>query len=80
MSNHRFTTYSAAVQAHELRGGFLTVDNLSGGGLTAQGLRPDERSGFLVTSEVPDWREDLLHLTDEEWAAAEWDETRLATP
>lgn len=77
--NYRYTTYAEAVEAHEMHGGVLTIDNVSGGGATAQGLRPDELDGYLVTCEVPDWREDLLHLTDEEWAAADWDETRLAT-
>ncbi len=79
MSDYRFTTYAQAVEAHELHGGVLTIDNVSGGGATAQGLQPDELAGFLVTDEVPDWRTDLGHLTDAEWSAAEWDETRLTT-
>ena len=79
MSWYRFTTHAEAVEAQEIHGGFLTVDNISGGGILAQGLKPDEFEGFLVTDEVPDWRADLLLLTDEQWAAAEWDETRLPT-
>ena len=79
MTDYRFTTYAEALEAHEMHGGVLTVDNVSGGGATAQGLQPDELDGFLVTDEVPDWRAALLLLTDEQWAAAEWDETRLPT-
>lgn len=66
MTDYCFTTYAEAVEAHELHGGVLTVDNISGGGALAQGLRPDELEGFLVTDEVPDWRADLLLLTDEQ--------------
>jgi hypothetical protein len=77
MTDYRFTSYVDAVEAHEMHGGVLTVDNISGGGATAQGLRPDELDGYLVTCEVPDWRADLLQLTDEEWRAANWDETKL---
>jgi hypothetical protein len=77
MFDYRFTSYADAVAAHEMFGGVLTIDNISGGGATAQGIRPDELAGYLVTEAIPDWRDDLLQLTDAQWRAANWDETKL---
>jgi hypothetical protein len=79
MSDTRYTTHSAAVEAHEMHGGYLLIDNISGGGVLSQGLQPDELEGYIVWECVPDWRTDLGHLTDAEWADADYDETRLPT-
>jgi hypothetical protein len=67
-----FAEYAAAAAAHESSGGFLTIDGHSGGTLY-RGVP----CGFLVTDEIPDWREDLAGLDAAAWEAAGWDETKI---